>query len=80
MQPHGFEVKGDEEKVDKLKKALYGLKQPPRACYGRLDLFLMKYAFERSKNEHRLLIKKIEGDILIVGIYVDDMISIFMGS
>ncbi|MCI54169.1 reverse transcriptase, partial [Trifolium medium] len=29
-QPPGFEIKGQEEKVYKLKKALYGLKQAPR--------------------------------------------------
>lgn len=30
-QPQGYEQKGEEEKVLKLKKALYGLKQAPRA-------------------------------------------------
>jgi hypothetical protein len=30
-QPMGYVIKGDEEKVLKLKKALYGLKQAPRA-------------------------------------------------
>jgi hypothetical protein len=30
-QPQGYEVKGEEDKVYKLKKALYGLKQAPRA-------------------------------------------------
>ena len=30
-QPLGYEKKGGEEKVYKLKKALYGLKQAPRA-------------------------------------------------
>jgi hypothetical protein len=30
-QPPGFEIKGQEQKVFKLKKALYGLKQAPRA-------------------------------------------------
>lgn len=30
-QPPGFELKGSEDKVLKLKKALYGLKQAPRA-------------------------------------------------
>ena len=28
-QPHGYEVKGKEEKVYQLNKALYGLKQAP---------------------------------------------------
>lgn len=30
-QPQGFVVKGQEDKVFKLKKAFYGLKQAPRA-------------------------------------------------
>ena len=31
QQPPGYEAKGQESKVLKLKKALYGLKQAPRA-------------------------------------------------
>ena len=30
-QPPGYELKGKEEKVYRLRKALYGLKQAPRA-------------------------------------------------
>ena len=30
QQPHGYEVKGKENLVFKLKKSLYGLKQVPR--------------------------------------------------
>ena len=30
-QPRGYEVKGKEEKVDRLNKALYGLKQAQRS-------------------------------------------------
>ena len=30
VQPEGFEVKGKEQLVCKLKKSLYGLKQAPR--------------------------------------------------
>ncbi|KAM0008922.1 putative RNA-directed DNA polymerase [Helianthus debilis subsp. tardiflorus] len=36
-QPEGFVVKGEEQKVYKLKKALYGLRQAPRAWNARLD-------------------------------------------
>jgi hypothetical protein len=31
QQPPGYEVRGQEDKVYRLKKALYGLKQAPRA-------------------------------------------------
>ncbi|KAE8676644.1 hypothetical protein F3Y22_tig00111582pilonHSYRG00249 [Hibiscus syriacus] len=37
QQPSGYEVKGHEDKVLKLKKALYGLKQAPRAWNSRID-------------------------------------------
>jgi hypothetical protein len=36
-QPMGYVIKGDEEKVLKLKKALYGLKQAPRAWNSRIE-------------------------------------------
>lgn len=38
-QPQGYEVKGAEHKVYKLKKALYGLKQAPRAWYSRIESY-----------------------------------------
>ena len=36
-QPIGYEQKGQEQKVYRLKKALYGLKQAPRAWYSRIE-------------------------------------------
>ena len=36
-QPEGYIVKGQENKVLKLKKALYGLKQTPRAWYNKIN-------------------------------------------
>ena len=36
-QPEGFEVKGKEHMVFKLKKSLYGLKQAPRQWYKKFD-------------------------------------------
>ena len=54
-------------------KALYGLKQAPRAWYSRIDEFL-KENFRRSENDHALYTKKVNGKILIVCIYVDDLI------
>ena len=74
-QPHGFEVKGQEHRVYKLKKALYGLKQALRAWYSRIDQYLLKDGFSRSNNEPTLYIKvNQQGKILILCLYVDDMI------
>ncbi|XP_073291061.1 uncharacterized protein [Primulina huaijiensis] len=74
-QPHGYEKKGEEYKVYKLKKALYGLKQAPRAWYSQIEAYFVKEGFERCSCEHTLFIKPgDEGKILIASLYVDDLI------
>uniref|UniRef100_A0A2N9FP23 Integrase catalytic domain-containing protein n=1 Tax=Fagus sylvatica TaxID=28930 RepID=A0A2N9FP23_FAGSY len=74
-QPQGYEKKGEEYKVYKLKKALYGLKQAPRAWYSRIEAYFVKEGFERCSCEHTLFIKTGDGGkILIVSLYVDDLI------
>ena len=75
LQPRGYEQKGEEGKVLKLKKALYGLKQAPRAWYSRIENYFMKEGFEKCQSEHTLFTKIKEGEkLLIVSIYVDDLI------
>ncbi|KAJ4702077.1 Retrovirus-related Pol polyprotein from transposon TNT 1-94 [Melia azedarach] len=71
QQPTGFEVKGQEDKVLKLRKALYGLKQAPRAWNSRIDKYFQKNGFTKCPYEHALYIKIKDGDILIVCLYVD---------
>ncbi|WKA06777.1 hypothetical protein VitviT2T_024661 [Vitis vinifera] len=74
-QPQGYEKKGEEHKVYKLKKALYGLKQAPRAWYSRIEAYFIKEGFERCNCDHTLFIKTGDGGkILIVSLYVDDLI------
>ena len=73
-QPLGYEKKGQEHKVCKLKKALYGLKQAPRAWYSRIDSYLLENGFEKCEGEPTLYIKEQDGKILIVVLYVDDVI------
>uniref|UniRef100_A0A2N9HS63 Reverse transcriptase Ty1/copia-type domain-containing protein n=1 Tax=Fagus sylvatica TaxID=28930 RepID=A0A2N9HS63_FAGSY len=41
VQPEGFELKGKEHRVCKLKKSLYGLKQAPRQWYKKFDSFMV---------------------------------------
>ena len=73
-QPAGFVVQGEEDKVYKLKKALYGLKQAPRAWYGRIDDYLTGFGFQKSLSESTLYVKKIDDNVLIVSLYVDDLL------
>ncbi|KAL4379170.1 hypothetical protein GQ457_02G022950 [Hibiscus cannabinus] len=75
QQPIGYEVKGEEMKVYKLKKALYGLKQAPRAWYERIDSHFSKSGFQKSVSEATLYVKTRGADeVLIVCLYVDDLI------
>ena len=74
-QPRGYEIKGSEQKVYKLKKALYGLKQAPRAWYSRIESYFVKEGFVRCPHEYTLFIKtSAGGKILILSLYVDDLI------
>eukprot|EP00253_Pinus_taeda_P009187 PITA_09187 len=73
-QPPGYEKKGQEHKVCRLKKALYELKQEPRAWYSRIDSYLLENGFEKCEGEPTLYIKEKDGKILIDVLYVDDVI------
>ena len=67
---------GKESHVCRLKKALYGLKQAPRAWYGRIDGFLVRLGFTKSDADSILYYKVVEGDTLILVLYVDDLFLI----
>ena len=72
-QLKGFEVHGKEIHVCRLKKALYGLDQAPKAWYGWIDVFLVKLGFTKSDVDSNLYYKVVEGDTLILVLYVDDL-------
>ena len=73
-QPMGYEVKGKEEKVYRLRKALYGLKQAPRAWNSKIDGYFIKNGFNRSTSEPSLYVKKKGTEFLVLCLYVDDLI------
>ncbi|GJW52192.1 putative ribonuclease H-like domain-containing protein [Tanacetum coccineum] len=73
-QPPGFEDPQFPDKVYKVEKALYGLHQAPRASYETLSTYLLENGFRRGTIDKTLFIKKENGDILLVQVYVDDII------
>jgi hypothetical protein len=73
-QPLGFEDSKKPKHVYTLSRALYGLKQAPHAWYERLQDFLVSKGFKVGKVDTTLFTKKIEDDLFICQIYVDDII------
>ena len=56
-QPLGFETHDRNTHVSKLMKSLYGLKQAPRTWYDRMDSFLMRLGFTKSKEDSNFYFK-----------------------
>ena len=49
------------------------MKQAPRAWYGRIDGFLMKLGITKSVVDSNLYYKVVDGQSLILVLYVDDL-------
>lgn len=76
-QPEGFEVKGKENFVCKLKKSLYGLKQAPRQWYHKFDSFMSSNEYKRTTADPCVYFRKFsEGNFIILCLYVDDMLIV----
>jgi hypothetical protein len=75
QQPQGYEVKGKENLVCRLKKILYGLKQAPIQWYLKFDRFMTEQGYSRFHSDHCVYFKKLEnGSFIIFLLYVDDML------
>jgi hypothetical protein len=70
----GFIITDQEGNVLRLRKALYGLRQAPRAWNSKLDDTLKKMDFIQSEHEHAMYRRSHDDDILLVGVYVDDLV------
>ena len=73
-QPSGFEEKGREALVCKLKKSLYGLKQSPRCWYKELSTHLESTGFKQSRADPCVFYKWSSGNLTVISVYVDDLI------
>jgi hypothetical protein len=77
QQPQGYEVKGKENLVCRLKKSLYGLKKAPRQWYLKFDSFMTEQGYSRCHSDHSVYFKKIEnGSYIILLLYVDAMLVV----
>jgi hypothetical protein len=73
-QPPGFEDQEYPNHVYKLHKTLYGLKEAPRAWYECLRDFLTQNNFKIDKADSTLFTRKVDKDLFICQIYIDDII------
>ena len=74
-QPQGFEVKGKENLVCKLKRSLYGLKQAPRQWCLKFDSFMHEHGYTRCHSNHCVYFKRLDYDnYIILCLYFDDML------
>ena len=73
-KPEGFEIFNCESHVCRLKRALYGLKQESCAWYTRRDSYFTGLGFSKSEADANMYQIVVEGKLLIIFLYVDDVI------
>ena len=73
-QPEGFETFDHDSHECRLKRALYGLKQAPNDLYTRIDSYFSGLGFTKSEADVNLYHIVVEGKLLIIVLYVDDLI------
>ncbi|KAI3813950.1 hypothetical protein L1987_18686 [Smallanthus sonchifolius] len=73
-QPHGFEDCEHPDYVYKLDKALYGLHEASRAWYATLVDHLLAHSYTCGAIDQTMFVRKVDDDIILVQIYVDDII------
>jgi len=60
--------------VCRLVKALYGFKQASKTWYIKMDKHLQDRVFRGSFYDFNLYVKRDDGDVVLLVIYVDDII------
>jgi hypothetical protein len=73
-QPEGYEVKGKEHLVCRLKKSLYGLKQAPRCWNNSIHEFLVSIGFKQTVTEYGIYVNDSDNERQYIGLYVDDIL------
>ena len=78
-QPDGYAKIGQENKVCRLKKSIYGLKQSPRCWNQRIHAHFIEKGFKRSLNDTAIYFQGEADDLILLGLYVDDIIIVSKG-
>jgi len=73
-QPLGFETKGQEHKVYKLKRFIYGLKQASRQWNVKFHQAILKDGFTMMEEDHYVYLKRSNNSFIILSLYVDDIL------
>ena len=73
-QPEVFDTFDNESHVCKFKRALYGLNKAPRAWHTRIDIYFIGLGFTKSEVDANLYQIMVDGKLLIIVHYVDDII------
>ena len=60
--------------VSRLEKSLYGLKQSPSYWYEKINHFFTNLGFKCYEYDHNIYVLHVDGDTLIVALYVDDLL------
>ena len=75
-QPLGFELKGQECKVCKLKRSVYGLKQASRKWNLIFHQAMLRDGFTMMEEDHCVYIKRLNIGFTILSLYVDDILIV----
>ena len=71
----GYEFKGKDNLVCRLKKSLYGLKQAPRKWYLKFNKFMTEQGYSRCQSDHCVFFKSLDnGRYIILLFYVDEIL------
>jgi len=73
-QPLGFEAKGQERKVCKLKRSIYGLKQASRQWNFKFHQAILKDGFTMMEEDHCVYLKCSNSSFIIFSLYVDHIL------
>jgi len=75
-QPIGFVLKGQEDKVCRLKRFIYGLKQSSRSWYFRFPQAITSFGFAMVSEYHCVCVKRTTRGIMFLTLYVDDILLV----